>query len=35
MKSAKNLFFAFQIEKTEKRNLQKEWRKKTLFTFYD
>ena len=33
MKTAKNLF-AFQIEKTEKNNLEKEWRK-TFSTFYD
>ena len=35
MKNAKNLFFAVQIEKTDKNNLQKEWRKKLSFTFYD
>ena len=34
MKNAKNLFFAFQIEKTEKRNLQKEWRKKKPFLLF-
>ena len=33
-KNVENLFLAVQIEKTEKNNLQKEWRKK-LFTFYD
>ena len=33
MKNAKNLFFAVQTEKTEKHNLQKEWRKKLFFTF--
>ena len=33
MKNAKNLFFFFavQIEKTEKINLQKEWRKKLFY----
>ena len=31
MKNAKNLFFAVQIEKTEKNNLQKEWRKKLFY----
>ena len=30
-KNAKNLFFAVQIEKTEKNNLQKEWRKKLFY----
>ena len=30
-KNAKNLFFAFHIEKTEKNNLQKEWRKKLFY----
>ena len=30
-KNAKNLFFAVQIEKTEKNNLQKEWRKKHFY----
>ena len=36
MKYAKNLFFfPDQIEKTEKINLQKEWRKKMFLTFYD
>ena len=34
LKNAKNLFFAVQIEKTEKNNLQREWRK-MLFAFYD
>ena len=29
--NAKNLFFAVQIEKTEKNNLQKEWRKKLFY----
>ena len=33
MKNAKNLFFADQIEKTEKNNLQKEWRKKLFYFF--
>ena len=33
MKNAKNLFFAVQIEKTEKNNLQKEWRKKAFLLF--
>ena len=33
-KNAKNLFFAVQIENTEKNNLQKEWRKKLCY-FYD
>ena len=33
MKNAKNLFFAVQIEKTEKNNLQKEWRKKLFILF--
>ena len=32
-KNAKNLFFAVQIEKTEKNNLQKEWRKKLFLLF--
>ena len=31
MKNVKNLFFAIQIEKTEKNNLQKEWRKKLFY----
>ena len=30
-KNAKNLFFAVQIEKTEKNNKQKEWRKKLFY----
>ena len=30
-KNAKNHFFAVQIEKTEKNNLQKEWRKKLFY----
>ena len=30
-KNAKNIFFAVQIEKTEKNNLQKEWRKKLFY----
>ena len=30
-KNAKNLFFAVQIEETEKNNLQKEWRKKLFY----
>ena len=30
-KNAKNVFFAVQIEKTEKKNLQKEWRKKLFY----
>ena len=30
-KNTKNLFFAVQIEKTEKNNLQKEWRKKLFY----
>ena len=33
MKNAKNLFFAVQIEKTEKNNLQEEWRKILYLTF--
>ena len=33
MKNAKNLFFAVQTEKTEKHNLQKEWRKKLFLLF--
>ena len=33
-KMQKIFFFAVQIEKTEKNNLQKEWRK-FFFTFYD
>ena len=35
MKNAKNLFFFFavQIEKTEKNNLQKGWRKKLFYFF--
>ena len=31
MKNVKNLFFAVQIEKTEKNSLQKEWRKKLFY----
>ena len=31
LKNAKNLFFAVQIEKTEKNNFQKEWRKKLFY----
>ena len=31
MENAKNLFFAFQIEETEKNNLQKEWRKNNFY----
>ena len=31
MKNAKKNFFAFQIEKTEKSNLQKEWRKELFY----
>ena len=34
MKMPKKIFFAFQIDKTEKNILQKEWRKE-LFYFYD
>ena len=30
-KIAKNFFFAVQIEKTEKNNSQKEWRKKLFY----
>ena len=30
-KNAKKLFFAVQIEKTKKNNLQKEWRKKLFY----
>ena len=30
-KNAKNLFFDVQIEKTEKNNLHKEWRKKLFY----
>ena len=33
MKNVKNLFSAVQIEKTEKNNLQKEWRKKLSLLF--
>ena len=32
MKNAKKIFFAFEIEKAKKNNLQKEWRK-GLFYF--
>ena len=31
MKNAKNLFFTVQIEKTEKNDLLKEWRKKLYY----
>ena len=31
MKNAKNLLLAVQIEKTEKNNLQKEWRKNLFY----
>lgn len=31
IKDGKNLFFAVQIEKTEKNDLQKEWRKKLYY----
>ena len=34
MKTAKNLFFAVQIEKTDKNNLRKEWRR-NLFYFFE
>ena len=33
MKNAKNPFFAVQIGKTQKNNLQKEWRKKGFILF--
>ena len=33
MKNAKNHFFAVPIEKTEKINLQKEWKKKLFLLF--
>ena len=35
MKNAKNLFFAVQVEKAEKYNVQKVMEKKGFFTFYD
>ena len=35
MKNAKNLFFAVQIEKTEKKIICKKNGEKTFFTFYD
>ena len=35
MKNAKNIFFAVQTDKIDNNNLQKEWKKKAFFTFYD